>query len=232
LDEGLVETNHLLGRKLKRPRVTEADAKKKIDPFSWVERTAILSACKCDQFRHYIQFMLWSGLRPEEARALTWDRVDFVGCTVYINRVITDASKGKFELPKTVASIRKVELEQPAMNALKAMKQYSFMRGDFVFLNPKTGEPYRRTDNIRDRWVTLLRRAGVRYRVPYQMRHTYASTAITAGENIEYISMQLGHEDINVTWRHYARFIPDNDNNRGKKLMAAYEESKNKKTGS
>jgi len=56
------------------------------------------------------------------------------------------------------------------------------MANGFIFVNPHDQQPFYRTDNIRNRWETALRKAGGRYRPPGQMRHTYASTALTEGE--------------------------------------------------
>jgi integrase len=39
------------------------------------------------------------------------------------------------------------------------------------------------------------------------LRDTFASQLLTAGVNLAYVSGQLGHADVSVTARHYARFI-------------------------
>ena len=56
--------------------------------------------------------------------------------------------------------------------------------------------------------LTLCARAGVRYRNPYQVRHTYASTLLTNGENPWYVAQQLGHVDVEMVFRIYGKFIP------------------------
>ena len=38
------------------------------------------------------------------------------------------------------------------------------------------------------------------------MRHTYASLSLAAGADIYWVSEQMGHKDIRVTLKHYARF--------------------------
>ena len=59
-------------------------------------------------------------------------------------------------------------------------------------------------------WEPLLKRAGVRYRNPYQMRHTFASTLLTAGANPFWIATQLGHVDGEMVFKIYGRWIPKN----------------------
>ena len=46
---------------------------------------------------------------------------------------------------------------------------------------PRTNSPWESDAQIRKTlWEPLCKRAGVRYRNPYQVRHTYASTLLTA----------------------------------------------------
>ncbi len=56
-------------------------------------------------------------------------------------------------------------------------------------------------------WLPLMERAGIPYRNPYQLRHTYASTLLTAGANPWYVAQQLGHEDVEMVFRTYGKFI-------------------------
>ena len=69
-------------------------------------------------------------------------------------------------------------------------------------------------------WVAALKRAGVRYRNPYQTRHTFASMCLTAGENAMWVSAQMGHKDWGFTARTYAKFIDSDHRDVGSKLEA------------
>lgn len=53
----------------------------------------------------------------------------------------------------------------------------------------------------------IMVRAGIKYRNPYQIRHTYASALLTAGANPWYVAQQLGHEDVEMVFRTYGKFI-------------------------
>jgi integrase len=57
-------------------------------------------------------------------------------------------------------------------------------------------------------WQPLCQRAGVRYRNPYQVRHSYASGLLTNGTNPWYVAQQLGHIDVQMVFRIYGKFIP------------------------
>lgn len=47
------------------------------------------------------------------------------------------------------------------------------------------------------------------YRNPYQVRHTYATALLTAGANPWYVASQMGHEDVEMVFRTYGKFIKD-----------------------
>ena len=47
---------------------------------------------------------------------------------------------------------------------------------------------------------------STRLRTPKDLRDTYASQLLTVGVQLGYVSAQLGHADVSVTARHYARW--------------------------
>ena len=51
--------------------------------------------------------------------------------------------------------------------------------------------------------------AGLTGRTPKDLRDTFASQLLTAGVQLGYVSKQLGHSDVSVTARHYAKWIED-----------------------
>jgi integrase len=97
---------------------------------------------------------------------------------------------------------------QNVEKALIDQKQYTLLHSKKVFLNPFTNETWTGDQQIRKGfWIPLLKKAGVRYRNPYQTRHTFASMMLSAGENIAWVSSQMGHSNIMITTRTYARWI-------------------------
>jgi len=202
----LIEVNPIENYKLPRKsrRQVKTDT---IDPFDQAERQAIYNAMPADE-REYAEGAWWAGLRPSELVALLWDDIDWVKDRVRVNKAITQDSD-EAEAPKTEAGERFVKLLPATRAALERQKQYiRFHSSGHVFVNPRTGEPwtgdraYRRTT-----WTHALKLSGVRYRCPYQCRHTFASMLIMAGENIMWVSKQLGHTDWAFTARTYSRWI-------------------------
>lgn len=175
-----------------------------IQPFSQTECALILAACRDDE-RPTFQFWLNTGLRPGELQALEWRHIDWEKATARIeqNQVV-----GVLKAPKTAAGIRTIDLNSEAMEALRMQKPISLLRGQRVFLNPRTLEAWVTDAQVRKgAWLPIMARAGIEYRNPYQIRHTYASTLLTAGANPWYVAQQLGHEDVEMVYRTYGKFI-------------------------
>lgn len=187
------------------------------DPFSPSEVARILKELP-DQGKNLIQFALWTGLRTSELIALEWGDIDWKKEVVRVRRACVNKLTKQ---PKTQAGERDVKLFPPALEALKSQKPFSFLADTRIFLNPRTIQPWETDAQIRRTlWMPALKRAGVIYRNPYQTRHTYASTLLSAGENPLWVAKQMGHKDWGMIRKRYGRWIPEVDTSAGGKVMA------------
>ena len=144
---------------------------------------------------------------------------------VRVSRALTQGAT-EAEEPKTEAGVRDVKLLPPALEALKAQKAHTFLKNVEVFQNPRTGDRWTGDQTIRDTlWTPALKRAGVRYRNPYQTRHSYASMMLMAGEHCMWVARQMGHTDWTFTARTYSRWIPDDAPDAGNKAVALWSPS-------
>ncbi len=57
-------------------------------------------------------------------------------------------------------------------------------------------------------WRRVLQKAGVRYRSPEQLRHTFASTLLSRNAPLLYVQQQGGWRSAGVLLRVYARWMP------------------------
>lgn len=188
--------------------------KKRPDPLTVDERDRILP----DMFVHYdprigayFQFQFFTGLRPEEAIALQWGDIDWHTGTAHVRRVRTFRGSER-DGSKTHAE-RSVDLTTPALEALKIMKPYTFLRehGD-IFENPVTRRPWHDERSQRDHyWAPTLKRLGIRKRRAYATRHTYATAALMAGVKPPYIATQLGHRNSKMVFEVYGVWIASAD---------------------
>lgn len=185
-------------------------------PFTPDEITAICNELP-QQGKNFVQFAVWTGLRTSELIALEWGDIDWIKGLVRVRR----ASVNKItKQPKTKSGERDVMLFPPALDALKDQKQFSFLADGRVFHNPRTNKPWDTDGQIRKTmWQPALKRAGVLYRIPYQTRHTYASTLLSAGENPLWVAQQMGHKDWGMIRKRYGRYIQEIDSSAGSKIM-------------
>ena len=109
-------------------------------------------------------------------------------------------------------------LLQPALEAIKAQRKFTVLENKRVFYSPRTQSPWETDAQIRKTaWQPALKLAGVRYRYPYQARHTYASMMLTFGEEPSWIEKQMGHADWAMIRKTYARWIPEASQSDGKR---------------
>lgn len=176
-----------------------------VDPFTPAETLAIYQSCKYPEWENLFRFAFNTGLRSSELCALRWPDLDTIANTAHVQAAsVVGVLKGT----KTKAGTRKVELNSEALAALQAQKQYTFLKSEFIFSDPKTGEPWASADAIRKKaWVPTLKKAGVRYRNPYQTRHTFATRHISQGVNLFWLAGQMGHKGPEMLFRHYGRYL-------------------------
>lgn len=173
------------------------------DPFSDSEVKKILSVLKGEN-RNLIQFAFATGLRTSELIALRWEDVDLNTKKVFVRVAIV---RGREKTPKTKSGHRTVELDRRALAALSCQKQFTALIGNRVFLDP-LDQSLLDDQRIRKKiWKPALKDAGIRYRAPYQTRHTFASNKLMQGKSPFWVATQMGHSSPNQTFQSYARWI-------------------------
>lgn len=228
VNDDMLESNPLYGWKYENN-----EAPKKIDdvdPFTTQEQELILNELS-GQHRNMFQFLFWTGLRTSELVALQWGDVDWQRGTVRINKSMTQAAKD-FEEPKTKSGKREVKLLTPAMSALLDQKQHTYLANKEIFQSEFTNQAFTGDQQIRKSiWAPALKRAKVKYRRPYQTRHTYASMMLSAGESIAWLAEQMGHNDWMMLRKTYAKFIKDSIPDAGEKAVKMFSQKAGKKAG-
>lgn len=181
------------------------------DPFSAEEAARIIAALteRCDpQERNYFEFKFFTGLRSSEAIALRWANVDFARGEIVISEAIV---RGKAKASTKTNFARVVKLNSRALAVLQRQKAHTFLSNDegdgAVFHCPNTGKAWTREEHMNRRfWAPTLKRLGIRYRVPYSTRHTYATMMLMAGMRPAFCARQMGHS-LEVFIRVYARWL-------------------------
>lgn len=173
------------------------------DPFTRTEMELILSAMK-DQltgldkiYASYFELAFWTGMRPSEILALKWDDIDFRSGYARVEKAQT---KGRLNLQTKTARHREVALNDRAIAALKSIRHLTATSpSGCIFIAPQTQEPIASDQAPGRVWRKVLRKLGIRYRKPYNTRHTYATIHLMAGVQLSLIAKQLGNSVIMVT---------------------------------
>lgn len=183
------------------------------DPFTREEVETILAGLRQqygDQIANYFGLKFFTGLRTSESLAIKWEAIDFRKQEMLVSQAIV---LGEHKLSTKTHQTRLVQLNSRAMEFLRAQKAHSFLKPDgWVFPDPRTGERWTDDEPPRELyWRPTLKRLGVRYRNPYQTRHTYATMLLMAGVVPAYGARQLGHS-VEMFLRKYSKWIDGGQN--------------------
>lgn len=161
-------------------------------------------AAKAGDYSALIRFVCATGLRPQEWRALEWGDVDLDAGLLHVRRTVQEGVIVNGSA-KTEGSLRTVQLQKRAIDAIKSLPRP--IRGGLIFSAPDGGLIHE--SNFRRRvWTKALTAAGLEYRAHDQMRHTFATLALTAGAELAWVHEQLGHAHLQTTIKHYAKWLP------------------------
>ncbi len=189
------------------------------DPFALPEVEAILGNLierEDVQLVNYFAAAFFAGFRPSEQIALRWSDVDFKQRTVRVQRAVV---RGQAKDSTKTYLVRDVELSDRAWAAIEAQRAHTQLAGREIFWNPATDEPWADIQSQWRIWKRCLKRLGLRYREPYQTRHTFATLALMAGANPAYIARQLGHTNANMLFRVYSKWIDGADRSREREKL-------------
>jgi integrase len=194
-----VNTNQYITKKIVNARNEDDDD---IDVFTPDELNAIYQQCRPAEL-NIVQFWVNTGVRSAEWPALKWVDVDFVHEQVH---VVESYSQGITKPTKT-KNKRFIPLNVEALSALKRQKELTFLHSEYVFLNDQ-GKQWEHESFRKHRWqARILKAAGVRYRYPYQLRHTFATKHISQEVHLWKIANWMGHKNTEMIYRHYGSFI-------------------------
>ncbi|SLM63545.1 MULTISPECIES: Arm DNA-binding domain-containing protein [Dickeya] len=180
------------------------------------------------QARNLWQLAVYTGMRHGELCALAWEDIDLDAGVIHVSRNLT--TLGHFGPPKTRAGVRTISLLSHAIEALSAQKDITGYRQQqkiiyhhreygltetqnliFVFQprKQKGKEKNYSLSSIGQSWNAAVKLSGIRRRNPYHTRHTYACWLLSAGANPSFIANQMGHENAQMVFEIYGRWIEE-----------------------
>lgn len=162
-------------------KLTKEERAQEIQKIKYLEKDEIptlLSKIKNPRARNIAIIQLNTGLRIGEVLALTPNDVDFVNKTISITK--TKTPTGELTAPKTISSIRTIEVSDAILNILR-----DFISSKKFIFNVKYSAVQQTFKKVN---VTS-----------HMFRHTHVALLIESGVPIKVISQRLGHSDIKTT---------------------------------
>ena len=151
---------------------------------------------------------LTTGLRRGELLALLWTDLDVEKRTISITKQVT-RTKGELVVsqPKTHNSIRVLPVSQQAVELL--VEEHKKHPGNpYMFPSPKTGGMFD-PDSFRHTHEKILKSIGAEHIRFHDLRHTFATHALTSGVDAKTLSGILGHTRAAFTLDTYTHVTGD-----------------------
>jgi integrase len=209
VEDGAIESNPLEGFEVRR---IKTGSEKEIDPFTPEE----IEALGKTSLGYLWIIWAWTGLRSGEVIGLRWADVASDCSRIRVRRSIR---LGREKGPKTAAGEREITTLPPARSNLASQRRRDV--DDPVFTNPNTGLHWHEAKALNRAFARACETAGVRRRYVYQLRHTFATWALSSGENPLWIAKQLGHTDVQILYDHYGKWMPGLDQTAGSRMLDA-----------
>lgn len=189
-------------------RLPVNDSYENLFPFSLDEQHKIIQNL-AEHWKPYFDSAFKIGFRQGEQIALRPDDIDWERDLLRIKRAITRDENGKIMVGRTKNrySRRTIRLIPVMRSALEEQKKiHDKIKGEFFF-SSATGAMVD-TSHLRERvWKPALKKTGLDYREMKQTRHSFATNALSCGENPLWIARVLGHRDTDMVIRVYGKFI-------------------------
>lgn len=178
------------------------------------------------RFAMAVNLSLDTGMRRGEVCALRWMDVDLDGACLHVRHALAEASEedtgngSTLELkdPKSATSNRVVSLPPETVVMLRRHREQQRYRLAYYGIDQteetpvlcgSMGELYR-PSNYTSHFDAMRRSHGFDITL-HGLRHTHASLLLKHDVPIQYVSQRLGHENIQITYKIYAHFLPGDD---------------------
>lgn len=192
--------------------------KKKIQTFTVDELNRIIESAKKMENGSIILLDITTGMRVGEMLALKWKDIDLETGEVTINHTINKtkhidknytfekamnkelSSKRIVNITnvKTDNSVRETYIEGFMLDLLKEIKSTTTFNSDNDFIFCDSLGNYIPYENLRRDYKNILEDAGVKYRKPHTLRHTFGTLGVKNKVDYKTMARLMGHSGIQV----------------------------------
>lgn len=183
--------------KVKRHLPKKTPAKR--DIFRFDEWMQILDSLT-PWYRPMAEFMILTGAIHSEISGL--QRCDIGAKQIQFRRSIV--RKVKNDTLKTGYRARNIPITDRIRNILDIVLVRT--NSEYVFAEPDGG-PYLREGFVEDYWMPALEKAGVRYRPPYSIRHSFAAWSLLVGIDPLRLVNLMGHGSKQMVFETYGNYL-------------------------
>ncbi len=186
-----------------------------LEPFTAEECGRILAGAQkryAGPLANMGEFWFRTGLRTSEVFGLRWADHDPVRSTVLVRGArVAGVEKSTTKTNKA----REVRPDAAGAAALAAHRGFTALSGVHIFADPSRVRPWANTQAFSLRVLApMLRLVGVRYRRPYNIRHSKATEMLMARMDPEFASKQLSH-NVKVFLNVCAKWLPGSQDDEG-----------------
>lgn len=168
---------------------------------------AVIAAAVGDDYEALYLVLLANALRISEAFGLYPEDIDLQRGRIRIARQLYERKGGIFEQPPKGKKEVTLPLAPITAVALQRYLERRESKLQYLFASP-ADTPLRRSMFYEPIWQPFLKRAGVPYFVPHQLRHTTGTLLHAVGTPIEVIKDILRHAHVTTTDAFYRDQIP------------------------
>lgn len=183
-----------------------------------------IAAISGHEYEALFALAITTGMRPSEYLALTWSDLDLERGTVSVSKTLVWRERSwYFEDTKRERSRRMIKLQNWVLALLRRSSEKASLTGpkprDLVFTSNRGG-PIHEAKLVWRHFKPLLVSAGLPNIRLYDLRHTAATLAVTAGVSPKIISEQLGHASVAFTLEVYSHVLPHMQDSAAMKVEA------------
>lgn len=172
---------------------------RKRDIFRFDEWWQILDALN-PWYRPMAEFMILTGTIHSEVSGLR--RCDIGPKQIQIRQSIV--RKVESDTLKTSSRARNIPITGKIRSILDEV--LARVTSEYVFAEPD-GRPYLREGFVEDYWIPALEKAGVRYRPPYSIRHSFAAWSLLVGIDPLRLVNLMGHGSKQMVFETYGNYL-------------------------
>lgn len=205
IDSGYILKNPCLKIEIKgdKSEIINKQKNKKVEILTESEIDIIKEHIKNTAFELLFLLDLGTGLREGELLALEWKDIDLKNNILKVDKSVKEVYVYDNEnsrhietitqIPKTITSFRTIPIPEYILSKLKNIPNKNGLLFHDSF------NKHLKAKNVSYKWKRILKDCNIPHKKFHSIRHTYASTLLKNGVDIQTVAELMGHSAIAIT---------------------------------